>query len=126
VLETFNKNGINVKSLKEGFETLLDNGKVNPMANMVIAVMGSIAQQERDRIKERQAEGIAVAKVSGKYTGRKVGSTQSDSKLLERHPIIVKKLKKGGLSVRDIAELANCSPNTIMKVKKVLQKRGDL
>lgn len=111
-------NGINVKSLKEGFETLV-GGKVNPMAKIVISVMGSIAEMERNRIKERTEEGIKLAKAQGKYKGRKVGSVQSTDRLLERHPIIVQKLKKG-LSVREISKITGKSTAIVMKVKKNL------
>lgn len=122
-IERFTKNGINLKSLKEGFETLLDNGKENQMAKMVVSVMGSIAQMERARIKERQSEGIVLAKALGKFQGRKIGSTKSDAQILERHQIIVKKLKKE-LSVREVAEIVNCSTTTVMKVKKILDKHN--
>jgi len=121
-IELFTKNGICLKSLKEGFETLLEDGRENPMAKMVCTVMGSIAEMERNRIKERMTEGVKIAKAKGKYTGRKIGSTQTDSKLLERHALIVKKIKKG-MVVRDIAEALNCSTTTIIKVKKVLEKQ---
>lgn len=117
-IDVFTTNGINVKSLKEGFETLVD-GKENAMAKMVISVMGSIAEMERNRIKERQNEGIVIAKAEGKFKGRKVGSVQSAQRLLERHPIIVQKLKKG-MSIRDVAELTSTSTTTVNKVKKAL------
>jgi len=52
-IELFTLNGICLKSLKEGFETLLDNGKENPMAKMVCSVMGSISEMERNRLKIR-------------------------------------------------------------------------
>ena len=122
-IELFTKNSINLKSLKEGFETILDNGKENQMAKMVVSVMGSIAEMERSRIKERQAEGISIARSLGKFQGRKIGSTISDTQLLERHQIIVKKLKKE-LSVREVAEIVNCSTTTVMKVKKILDKHN--
>lgn len=118
-IERFTANGINLKSLKEGFETLID-GKENPMAKIVISVMGSIAEMERSRIKERTAEGIKIAQAQGKFKGRKLGSTQSNSRLLERHQIIVKKLNKG-LTVREVAEIVGKSTTTVMKVKKVLE-----
>jgi DNA invertase Pin-like site-specific DNA recombinase len=118
-IKIFTANNINLKSLKEGFETLLDGGKENPMAKVVISVMGSIAEMERDRIKERQKEGIIIAKAQGKFKGRKVGSIQSNEKLLARHPIIVQKLKRG-LSVRDVSSLTRNSTTTVMKVKRVL------
>lgn len=121
-IQRFTNNQINLKSLKEGFETLIE-GKENPMAKIVISVMGSIAEMERNRIKERTAEGIKIARANGKFQGRKLGSVQSDNRLLERHPIIVKKLKKG-LTVREIAEIVSKSTTTVMKVKKVMEKQG--
>lgn len=117
-IEIFTANKINLKSIKEGFETLVD-GKENPMAKMVCSVMGSIAEMERNKIKERTSEGIQIAKAQGKFKGRKVGSIQTNERLLARYPVLVQKLKKG-LSVRDVAEMTTCSTTTVMKVKKAL------
>ncbi|MDI9311846.1 MAG: recombinase family protein [Limnohabitans sp.] len=97
-IEIFNANSINLKSLKEGFETVLD-GKENPTAKMVISVMGSIAEMERNKIKERQTEGVLIAKAQGKFKGRKVGSTISNQQFISRYPLVVQKLKKGYLFV---------------------------
>ncbi|WP_037373227.1 recombinase family protein [Salinimicrobium xinjiangense] len=121
-IQRFTENKINVQSLKEGFQTLID-GRENPIANIVISVMGSIAQMERNRIKERTQEGIKIAQANGKFKGRKPGSLQSDTRLLERHPLIVQKLKKG-LTYRDIAEICGKSTATIAKIKKVMEKRN--
>ena len=121
-IELFNSQNINLQSLKEGFETRL-NGKENPVTKIVVSVMASIAEMERDRIKERTREGIQLAKAKGKYRGRKVGSTQTDERLLQRHSIIVEKLKKG-LTIRDIAAITNKSTATVVKVRKTLIKRA--
>jgi DNA invertase Pin-like site-specific DNA recombinase len=121
-IDLFTKNKINLKSIKEGFTTLLDNGDVNPMAQLVISCMGSIAEMNRNQIKQRALEGIKVAQALGKYQGRKVGAVQSDEKLLQRHQSIVKKLQKG-ISIRDISEITGASSATICKVKKVMVNR---
>lgn len=42
----------------------------DPTANLMLGVLGSFAEFERAIIRERQAEGIALAKKAGKYTGR--------------------------------------------------------
>ena len=118
-IHRFSANGINLKSIKEGFETLTEDGKENPMAKIVISVMASIAEMERNRIKERTAEGIQIARAEGKFRGRKIGSVQSTTRLLKRHPVIVKKLNKG-LTVREVAEITGKSTTTVMKVRKVL------
>lgn len=117
-IDLFTKNGISLKSLKEGFTTLLDNGKENPTAKLVISVMGSIAEMERNRIKERTSEGIKIARAKGKYQGRKLGSVQTTEKMLQRHSDIVKKLEKG-LTIREIAQITGKSTATIQKIKNV-------
>lgn len=121
-IQLFTDNSINIQSLKEGFQTLI-NGKENPIAKVVVSVMGSIAEMERNRIKERTQEGIEIAKAKGKFKGRKPGSGQSETRLLQRHPIIVQKLKKG-LSYQEICDITGKSTATIAKVKKVMEKRG--
>ncbi len=121
-IDLLTKNKINLKSIKEGFTTLLDNGDVNPMAQLVISCMGSIAEMNRNQIKMRALEGIKVAQALGKYGGRKVGAVQSDEKLLQRHQTIVKKLQKG-VNVRDISAICGASSATIIKVKKVMTNR---
>ena len=42
----------------------------NMVNNILIEVLGTIAEQERLTIRQRQAEGIAAAKAKGKYLGR--------------------------------------------------------
>jgi DNA invertase Pin-like site-specific DNA recombinase len=121
-ISLFTKNKINLKSIKEGFTTLLDNGDVNPMAQLVISCMGSIAEMNRNQIKQRAMEGIKVAQALGKFKGRKVGAIQTDEKLLQRHQTIVKKIQKG-ISIRDISEITGASSATICKVKKVMVNR---
>jgi len=121
-IDLFTKNHINLKSIKEGFTTLLDNGDVNPMGQLVISCMGSISELNRNQIKQKSLEGIRVAQALGKYQGRKIGATQTDEKLLQRHQTIVKKIQKG-VSVRDISAICGASSATIIKVKKVMTNR---
>lgn len=52
-------------------ENLTFNGDSNPMAKLQFQIMGAFAEFERAIIRERQREGIAIAKANGVYTGRK-------------------------------------------------------
>lgn len=52
-------------------ENLTFTGDDSPMANLLLSVMGAFAEFERSLIKERQMEGIALAKKRGAYKGRK-------------------------------------------------------
>ena len=44
------------------------------MGECVLTILGAIAELNRKTIKERTAEGIAIAKSQGKYKGRKKGA----------------------------------------------------
>lgn len=59
--------GVRVEFIKEG---LTFTGDDNAMARLLLSVMGAFAEFERSLIRERQAEGIAVAKARGVYKGR--------------------------------------------------------
>ncbi len=66
-------------------ENLTFTGEDSPMANLLLSVMGAIAEFERELIKERQREGIAIAKKRGAYAGRKRTLTGAQAVvLLER------------------------------------------
>ncbi len=52
-------------------ERLTFTGDDTPMANLLLSVMGAFAEFERALIRERQLEGIALAKQRGAYKGRK-------------------------------------------------------
>ncbi len=51
-------------------ENLVFTGEDSPMANLLLSVMGAIAEFERQLIRERQREGITLAKRQGVYKGR--------------------------------------------------------
>ncbi len=63
-----NERGVKVQFLKE---SLTFTGEDSPMANLLLSVMGAFAQFERELIRERQREGIELAKRAGAYRGRK-------------------------------------------------------
>ena len=52
-------------------EALTFTGEASPMANMLLSMLGAVAEFERALILDRQREGIAIAKAAGKYRGRK-------------------------------------------------------
>jgi DNA invertase Pin-like site-specific DNA recombinase len=60
--------GVRIEFVKEG---LSFTGEDSPMATLMLSVMGAFAEFERALIRERQREGIALAKGRGAYKGRK-------------------------------------------------------
>lgn len=65
IVEYLTNKGVSLKSLKESIDTSTNFGK------LMITFLGAIYQFERDNLRERQRDGIAVAKQKGKYKGRK-------------------------------------------------------
>lgn len=64
--------GISIEFVKE---KLTFSGEDSPMATLLLSVMGAFAEFERSLIRERQLEGIAIAKQAGAYKGRKRSMT---------------------------------------------------
>ncbi|SDR00267.1 recombinase family protein [Pseudovibrio sp. Tun.PSC04-5.I4] len=62
---------VTVRFIKEGQTFKPASQGKDPMATLMLGVLGSVAQFERDIIKQRQAEGIEVAKAKGVYQGGK-------------------------------------------------------
>lgn len=68
LVETLTGKGVRVEFVKEG---LTFTGEDSAMATLLLLVMGAFAEFERALIRERQAEGITIAKAKGVYKGRK-------------------------------------------------------
>jgi DNA invertase Pin-like site-specific DNA recombinase len=62
-----NRNKVTIRFIKEG---LTFDGGDNPMGQLMLTIMGAVAQFELSLLHERQREGIARAKADGKYKGR--------------------------------------------------------
>ena len=121
-IQYFTSKGINVVSEKEGLNTIVD-GKENPIAKMMIGILGTLAEFELSRIKERQSEGIANAKKKGVYIGRKVGTAESTEQFLNKKSTqSIMRFLKANESIRRTAKLSSTSIGTVQKVKKLLSE----
>jgi DNA invertase Pin-like site-specific DNA recombinase len=87
------KRNIRVEFVKE---SLTFTGEDSPMATLLLNVMGSFAQFERELIKERQREGIAIAKKNGVYKGRKPSLTSEQAAELRKR--VAAGEKKAGIA----------------------------
>lgn len=75
--------GVAVQFVKEAMT--FTGEKDSPMSRLLLSVMGAFAEFERSLIRERQLEGIAVAKAKGVYRGRKPSlTTDQQLELVER------------------------------------------
>lgn len=78
IVQDLTKSGIRVEFVKEH---LIFSGDDSPIAQLMLSVMGAFAEFERALIRERQREGIALAKQRGAYRGRK--KTLSPDEMVE-------------------------------------------
>jgi DNA invertase Pin-like site-specific DNA recombinase len=81
VVNRLTTQGISVRFLKEN---LTFTGQDSPMANLMLSVMGAMAEFERSLIRERQREGVQIAKAKGLYTGRKKSLSQDQLSELQK------------------------------------------
>ncbi|MDN3580365.1 recombinase family protein [Mucilaginibacter flavus] len=97
------------------------NGERNPIWNMISSVMSSLYQMELENIKERTSVGRLVYVQNGGKLGRPAGTSENDKSFLEKSASqqIIKGLRKG-LTVREIAKVAEVSTKTVMKVKALV------
>jgi DNA invertase Pin-like site-specific DNA recombinase len=68
IVNSLTSKGITIHFKKEN---LVFTGNDNPMAKLMLSVMGAFAEFERSLLKERQREGIEIAKKKGLFKGRK-------------------------------------------------------
>ena len=68
IVQTLTERGVCIEFKKE---QLSFTGEDSPMAKLMLSVMGAFAEFERALLRERQREGIALAKQRGAYRGRK-------------------------------------------------------
>lgn len=80
----------------------------NPMANLMLSILGAFAEFERAIIRERQREGIQLAKKKGVYKGRKKALTETQIEEIRN------KIASGG-KVSHLASEYKVSRETIYK-----------
>src|SRR3546814_15905162 len=68
LVQSLTRRGIRIEFVNE---SLAFTGEDSPMANLMLSVMRAFAEFERALMRERQREGIAIAKQRGAYRGRK-------------------------------------------------------
>ena len=85
--------------------------------NILIEVMGTITEQERLTIKQRQAEGIAAAKAKGKKFGRLA------MKIPENFDTIYASWRNGEITARKAIEMLGMKTTSFYKLVRIKEKR---
>jgi DNA invertase Pin-like site-specific DNA recombinase len=125
-LEWLEQKEVNVVVRNLGLQSR-PNGKKNPIWKMISSVMSSLYEMELENIKERTAVGRQVYLQKGGRLGRPTGSQESELDFLKKEQTgkIIKGLNKGQ-TVREICKIADASPKTVLKAKRLAVKHGRL
>ncbi len=110
--------GVNIFAEDLGMNSLLKD-KLNPMFKLVTDLLANVAQLERDSIRQRQKEGIAIAKAKGVYKKAKHRQPLTEKQLIQKNKAILNCLETG-MSLNKTAEATGKSIPTIIKVKKAI------
>ena len=115
LIETFTERGISVYILQNGLETMLPDGRVNPIATLVLGILAQFNAMERGLIRSRMQSGYSNYRANGGKVGRKDGYTKSTEAYKEEYAEELRLLKRG-YSLRNISKLTGTSVTTIRKV----------
>jgi DNA invertase Pin-like site-specific DNA recombinase len=114
MVEDLTAKGVKVQFMKEG---LTFTGDDAAMSILMLSIMGAVAEFERSIIRERQAEGIKIAKTKGVYRGRKASLTYDQ---LEE----VKSKVAAGVPKAKIAREYKCNRETLYRYLRGDQQPG--
>ena len=103
IIDLLKSKKVALVSFKENIDSSTPTGK------LMLTLIGAINEFERENLLERQAEGIALAKLHGKYKGRK------PIKLPDNWEFIYKKWKNRELTAIEARKILNLKHSTFYK-----------
>lgn len=119
VIEQLTQMKTSVYILQNGLETLQPDGSINPIASLVLGIIGQFNSMERSLIRSRMESGYNHYRSLGGKVGRKEGYRKTNEQMREQYPNEMKLLKKG-LSLRNVQAITGTSINTLRKVKALI------
>ncbi|MFA0113380.1 recombinase family protein [Vibrio sp. 10N.261.46.E11] len=105
IVEYLEQKGVSLVVLNLGIDTK------SPTGRLMLTMIGAVASFERQLLLERQAEGIVIAKMKGKYKGRKATA------LAKKHQVI--EMLNSGKSKTEVSSLLNLSLSSIYRILKM-------
>lgn len=115
-IETFKTKKVEV------FISSLGVSSSSPLFETIIGIFGTVAQLEKNLIKERTKAGIEIAKLQGKFKGRAVGSVMTDEAILNKYDDVVEALKTNR-NISKVAYITKRNRATVYKVLKAIENK---
>ncbi len=117
IIEELNELGVSLYILQNGLETLLPDGSVNPIAQLVLGIIGQFNAMERTLIRARMSAGYENYREKGGVVGRKEGYRKKDHEYHTQYSRELDLLSKG-VSLKDCQTLTGTSQNTLIKIRR--------
>lgn len=119
VIEQLTQMKVSVYILQNGLETLMADGSVNPIAQLVLGIIGQFNSMERSLIRSRMSSGYKVYRANGGKVGRKAGYRKSEEAMRSQYTKEMSLLRKG-ISLRNVQSITGTSVNTLRKLREML------
>ena len=121
-VETLEQHGVSLYWHAQGIETLLPNGKRNPAAGIMLALLAEMARSEHELLKARIASGLAeaCAAAARSLAGRLELAWRRQSCC---RSIATLCALENGQSMRNAAKIAGKGISTVQRVKQIVSHR---
>lgn len=121
VVDELTERGVNIYFQDHGMNTLTTKGTTNQVTKLLISMLGSFAEVEREQIASRLQSGRKLALEKGAFKpGRPEGSGMTKEELLAKYPKAVKRLQ-ADRTIREVAGECGLSTKTVQKIKNALK-----
>ena len=117
IIEQLTEAGVSLYILQNGLETLLPDGKPNPIANLCFGIIAEFNNLEKNLIRARCASGYEHYRASGGRVGRKEGYRKSEDEYRTTYDREIALLSKGN-TLADVRAITGTSINTLRKLKE--------
>ncbi|MCI6427653.1 MAG: recombinase family protein [Bacteroidales bacterium] len=117
IIEQLTEAGVSLYILQNGLETLLPDGKPNPIATLCFGIIAEFNTLEKNLIRARMASGYEHHRASGGRVGRKEGYRKSEEEYRMTYEREISLLKKGN-TLKDVKSITGTSINTLRKLRE--------
>ena len=117
IIEQLTEARVSLYILQNGLETLLPDGRPNPIANLCFGIIAEFNNLEKHLIRARMASGYEHHRASGGRVGRKEGYRKSEEDYRTTYDREIALLSKGN-TLKDVRAITGTSINTLRKLKE--------
>lgn len=117
IIEQLTEARVSLYILQNGLETLLPDGRPNPIANLCFGIIAEFNNLEKHLIRARMASGYEHHRASGGRVGRKEGYRKSEDEYRTTYDREIALLSKGN-TLADVRAITGTSINTLRKLKQ--------